>query len=257
MSVLLVMHETPKSSFSEARAQFPKALLQPEDGIRFSLDGLLLAAFAHRFLSSKIRHVAELGSSGGALLSAFALLRDTVKGFGLEKEVVYSSYATANFERLGLSDRLSTIICDLSHPPTKAVFDACLTNPPYYETYEGRVSKTTLRNNAMRSENTLPTFFLAAKKILTYHGSLCVIYPAWKLQTLFCELTKTDFGVSTLLPLASFAHEKAKRILVHARLYAKANTHVYAPLIVHEKKGDHVAYSQEIMQFCPFLHALL
>ena len=97
--------ESP-SPHAETRRAFPAGLEQPEGSFRFSVDALLLAAFAaSRTTDVTIRFIA-LGTGCGVVGLAYLLLkRNICQGFGMDCNPELIAAAQNNTAKLGFSDR--------------------------------------------------------------------------------------------------------------------------------------------------------
>lgn len=116
--------ESP-SPHAEARRAFPAGLEQPEGSFRFSVDALLLAAFAaSRTTDVTIRFI-DLGTGCGVVGLAYLLLkRNICQGFGMDCNPELIAAAQNNTANLGFSDRFALHTGELGR---HAVFR----KPPY------------------------------------------------------------------------------------------------------------------------------
>ena len=237
-----------------ARLRFPCGLTQAPHSLRFGMDTLLLASFAHAESPHTVQEVCELGCGCAATLIALALLRPELNGMGLEREEQSVHAAQNNLFALGLADRLSILCQDLTSreaiEPFRNHFGAVLANPPYYSSDEGRTSPHLLRNTAMRSSSSLANFLHAASCLLAHHGHFFCIYPAYKIQTVLTQLAQHSLGLRTLLPLQAQSDKGALRILIHARKNCQSDCDLRSPLVLHKAGGE---LTDEVRSFCPWL----
>ena len=173
----------------QARAQFPRGLTQPEGSFRFSVDALLLAAFAGEGLTGregKTRDVGEMapdarampghgkplafadlgtgcGVVGLALLLAHSGLTSagltsmSLTGTGIEIDAQLADAARDNAARLGLAERFRVLRADIAAPDTTAFdalppagsMDLVVANPPYRRHGSGRPSPSSQRTRAL------------------------------------------------------------------------------------------------------------
>jgi release factor glutamine methyltransferase len=92
---------------------------------------LIEAAIAHFGMESP-RHVLDLGTGSGALLLATLSVWRDATGLGVDASEAALAVATANAQRLGLSDRAAFVLGDWGQDVNE-VFDLILCNPPYVE----------------------------------------------------------------------------------------------------------------------------
>ena len=109
---------------AEARRAFPAGLEQPEGSFRFSVDALLLAAFAaSRTTDVTIRFI-DLGTGCGVVGLAYLLLkRNICQGFGMDCNPELIAAAQNNTAKLGFSDRFALHTGELA--------DTVFRKPPY------------------------------------------------------------------------------------------------------------------------------
>lgn len=246
--------------FYSARQLFPRGLEQPQGSLRFGADALLLAAFAAHGVEDmdearrKQLAAAELGCGCGAALLALALRCHTVRGLGLEREAPLVQAATANAQRLGLTDRLHFAQADLADRALLAALpgvygcktgslDLVLANPPYG--VEGRPSQSHLRERALRGAQgkedraeVLTIFCRAAATLLRHQGYFFCIYDALALPLLSSALDAAGFGLRGLLPVRTHASRPALRVLALARKNAAHQCVIEAPLTLHVGKAS-------------------
>jgi tRNA1(Val) A37 N6-methylase TrmN6 len=260
-----------------AREHFPRGLTQPESGWRFSLDALLLGAFAAPKSGARVLDLGcGCGPAGLWLLMRKMCPKATVTGLDVDPDMVRS--AGENAVRLGLSDIFSAHVLDVREVRTRAAdtprqgayrpepesFDHILCNPPYRPMGAGRTSPHAGRHLA-RSEScaTLDDFLAAAAFLLANRGGLSVIYPASRLTGLVTALTEKNLEPKTLLPVLSRPDQPARLVLVSAVKNGGRELAVLAPLILYREVGgsddlDAGAprrLSESALAFCPCLAA--
>ena len=99
--------ESP-SPHAEARRAFPAGLEQPEGSFRFSVDALLLAAFAASRTTDVTMRFIDLGTGCGVVGLAYLLLkRNICQGFGMDCNPELIAAAQNNTDKLGFSDRFA------------------------------------------------------------------------------------------------------------------------------------------------------
>ena len=148
--------ESP-SPHAEARRAFPAGLEQPEGSFRFSVDALLLAAFAaSRTTDVTIRFI-DLGTGCGVVGLAYLLLkRNICQGFGMDCNPELIAAAQNNTAKLGFSDRFALHTGELADTrflenlrmeasPVQLV----MANPPWRLVGSGRLPATEARRKAL------------------------------------------------------------------------------------------------------------
>lgn len=253
---------------------FPRGLTQPESGWRFSLDALLLGAFAAPRRGDR---VLDLGCGCGPA-GLWLLLRGvspgvTVTGLDISPDMVRA--AGDNAARLGLSDIFSAHVLDVRdvraraaatprpgtfHPEPES-FSHILCNPPYRPMGTGRTSPHAGRHQA-RSEScgTLDDFLAAAAFLLANRGTLTLIYPAPRLTALVAALAEKNLEPKTLLPVLSRPDHPVRLVLVSAVKNGGRELAVLPPLNLYRASGEADGggpgrLSGQALAFCPCLAA--
>lgn len=259
-----------------ARRTFPAGLLQPEGCARFSMDTLLLGAFAARTLhalpAAKRGPFLELGCGIGAALFTVALLYEEGCGVGLDMAGPLTAAARDNSRLLGLSGRIDIVDGVL---PERCTLRRCrewlaahcgsleaaviLANPPYWEQREGRSSARQLVDTARRMQGaTLDEFCFSASRLLRHKGAFCCVYDARFLSRLLEACTRHELGVRRIVPVHPRKGSPARRVLLEARKGAAHDLQIEEALYLHP--SDAAAserWTSQALSFCPFLERSL
>ncbi|BFR47560.1 methyltransferase [Nitratidesulfovibrio sp. HK-II] len=185
----MVEPATLPDAILQARALFPRGLAQPEGSFRFSLDALLLAAFAGEGLTGMERKprqkgaiapdarampghgkalaFADLGAGCGVVglalllaqpgLTSAGLTSASLTGTGIEIDGQMADAARDNAARLGLTERFRVLRADLAATatstsdalPKAGSMDLVVANPPYRRHGSGRPSPSSQRTRAL------------------------------------------------------------------------------------------------------------
>ena len=246
-----------------ARQAFPRGLIQPEHGYRFSLDALLPAAFARP--SARGRGL-DLGTGCG-VVGLGLLLRHPdadlhVTGIDIDPAMVGA--AQANAARLGLADGYDARVLDVAALPGHADFppeslDFCLCNPPYRRPGTGR-RPTDAGRDAARFEAAggLEHFLGAAGHVLKKRKPLWLVFLPERLDELLAGLTRAGLAAKRLAAKRlRFVHprhgEPARILLAEAVAHGGPGLTVEPPLILHEGHGPDTRLTAQALDFCPWL----
>ena len=238
------------------RELYPRGLLQPESGFRFSLDALLLACYPGIGKNSEIL---DLGCGCGVVGFGLLLLHEgkhiRVTGVDVVPEMV--EYALENAWMLGLQSGFSAIDLDIKNiRGTRDIlpesFDQVVVNPPYRKTGEGRCSPKQDKNVACFEQETgLQDFVRAAAYALKNRGRVNFIYPAESGLNLLQSLLEYRLEPKRMLFVHSRRFDPAGFVLLEAVKNGGRGLTVQPPLFLHTEQGN--AYSGEALEFCPFL----
>lgn len=235
----------------ERRDFFPRGLVQPEGGYRFSLDSLLLACFA----SPGRRHVGvDLGCGCGVVGIAMLLRQPDLTIRGVEIDPLSVRAAEENRLNLHLIDKLTIERGDVTSWRPEKVVDFVVSNPPYRELGRGRVSHGKERATA-RFENAadFAGFARCAAIALKTRGKFAFVHLPERLPEIMAGLAKAKLEPKRMRLVHGRSSEVAKMVLMEAVKAGGAGLKVEPPLVLHEGEGKETRISRQAMDFCPYL----
>lgn len=247
-------------SFADRRNYFPRGLLQPKDGFRFSVDALLLSCFA---ADRKPVRVLDLGTGCG-VVGLGLLLRLPQAHFsvlGVDRDPAMIGAARVNAEALGFQDRFSTVSGDVASIRLVEGFmpgqhDLVLCNPPYRLPGHGRMPQGQGARSA-RFETTavFDDFLAAAVLALKTRGRLVMVHLPEHLHRIIRALGSRAMEPKRLRFVHGNSHNQASLVLIEARKAARLGLEVEPPLILHQTGESGTMLTQEALSLCPFLSA--
>lgn len=242
---------------------FPNGLKQPPGSARFALDTLLLASFASRSLHAVTGQdcalAMEPGCGCGAALLGVALLCSATRCVGFDREDTLVEAAIENAVKMGLESRCIFFQAEVDagrnlFKEYEGKADIVLVNPPWKNPAAGRITARPLRRKAFWAhEDTLYGFLKGSSSFLKHHGRLCMIFPPGLLPEFFNVLKSSGLGLRQILPVTPFASKPAHRLLVLCQKNAATDFKLMPPLAVHVAGEGLVHYTEEAMNFCPWL----
>jgi len=238
-----------------ARDAFPTGLVQPENGYRFSLDPLLLAAFAR---PKKDARLVDLGTGCGVAALATLLLHTKIdEAVGIDIDPAMIEASKYNAERLGLGGRFQARCADIRQIRDSLAPESIqmvLANPPYRKLGTGRICLNSERNRArFEAQAELEDFLSAASWLLANRGSAAFVYPAARLSDLMLGCQKGKLAPKRLRLVHSRVDAPAKLVLMEAVKNAGAGLTAEPPLILYEGRGDDTRLTEQALTFCLFL----
>ncbi len=247
------------SLHAEARRAFPAGLEQPEGSFRFSVDALLLAAFAVSRTNDVTIRFIDFGTGCGVVGLAYLLLqRNKCRGFGIDCNPELIAAARNNTAKLGFSDRFALYTGELAdtHFLEKlrvetSPIQLVMANPPWRLIGSGRLPATQARRRALFGDKgTFPLFASAASSLLETDGRfVCIISPD-RLQDMLAALD----GAGLAPFLLQFIHKQktspATFVLIEARKGPYAKPSAAEPIALYGPEGFS---TPESLAFCPFL----
>ncbi len=245
--------------YAEARRLFPAGLEQPEGSFRFSVDALLLAAFAaSRTANVTIRFI-DLGTGCGVVGLAYLLLKgNESQGFGIDCHSELIHAARNNAAKLGLSTCFAVYTGDIADAGFLAKLHAesspvqlVMANPPWRLIGSGRLPATEARQKALFGDKkTFPLFVSAASSLLDENGRfICIISPD-RLQDMLGALHGAGLAPVLLQYIHKEKNSPATFILIEAHKGGQAVPSIAKPIALY---GPGRFFTPESLDFCPFL----
>jgi len=220
-------------------------IIQARKGYRFSIDPVLLCAFAD--IPGDAR-VADLGTGSGIIPLLLHLHGKGCAYLGIEKQSGLACRALRTVELNGMHDRIEILHGDICCLPSDlaAGFDAVISNPPYRKRDSGRVAPNEERAVA-RHETTgkLHDFLQAANFLLKKDGGLSLVYPIERMVELLSEMHQLQLEPIRLRLVHPRAGKAANLVLVEGRKNGHPGLRVEAPLVVYQGPGR--GYTPEVL----------
>jgi len=217
------------------------AFWQPRRGYRFSIDSVLLAAFATPAAGA----VADLGAGCG-VLSVLLAARGLAGPFtAVEIDPLAASCCRANLEAAGVAGRV--LEADISAPleDLKAGgFSLVVSNPPFTRAGHGRVSPRPERARA-RQELALsaPRLWEQAARLLPRGGRLALCWPPARLVEAMQGLPRVGLTPKRLRLVHGRTGKPASLALLEAVRGGGSQLTVEPPLVVYAEGQE---YSPEV-----------
>jgi tRNA1Val (adenine37-N6)-methyltransferase len=219
-------------------------IIQRQDGYRFSLDPVLLCAFA-RVAAEET--VVDLGSGSGVIPLLLARRSQAARIIGVERQSAMADRSRRSVQLNGLEGRITILEGDLRqirtllNPESAQVVVA---NPPFRKADSGRLSPRSERAQARHEvAGDLVDFVTAAAYLLGTGGRCYLVYLAERLAELLDLLRHVGLEPKRLRCIHSQTGQAARMVLVESRRGGGVGLTVEAPLYVYA--GEH--YSAEVL----------
>lgn len=230
---------------------FPRGLVQPESGYRFSLDSLLLSCFAH---AGRRQRGVDLGCGCGVIGIGMLLRQPDIHMHGLDVNPESIMAAEENRVGLHLIDKLTFEQADVAQWRPDRVVDFVVSNPPYRELGTGRSSHGEGRKTArFENKGTFAAFARCAAVALKTKGKFSFVHLPERLPELMADLADAGLQPKRMRLVHGRADETAKMVLMETVKAGGVGLKVESPLILHEGKGKQTRLSEQALEFCPFL----
>lgn len=251
-TLIMKIMENAGPAVMEARRSFPRGMSQPEKGFRFSVDALLLAAFAGQ--DNLAGQVVDLGTGCGVVGLGLALMHQNIHVAGLDRSSDMLAHARKNAQWLGLGERFLPVHADVAKPgalrPESADMVVC--NPPYRLEGSGRVCIQAAKNSArFETQGRLEDFLRASAFWVKNKRACAFIYLAERVDDLLTGLCAMRLRPKELLFVHPREDQPAKLVLVRAVKNGGTSLRVAPPLFLHPPEtGD---FTPQALAFCPWL----
>lgn len=210
-----------------------------------STDSVLLSRFV---TLRKGDRVCDLGAGIGTLSMLLSECHPDCEfvGFELQEEAVRVSSDVIRENGFSNISVHSLDLRDLTALRTQGLFDAAVSNPPYFAAESGALSQNQGRA-ASRSEESLPLSSLcaAAEKLLKFGGDFFLVHKPERLADLFCALREYRLEPKILRFVKNQKDSIPSLLLLSCRKGGKAGLSCREDLILRNEDGSP---SDEYMQ---------
>ena len=222
-------------------------LYQQKEGYRFSVDAVLLAAFA---LARTSGRVVDLGTGNGIVPVILAGHEKFSSITGVEIQEGPAALAEKNICYNDCQDRVEILHADLRNIRTvlpAETFDTATMNPPFYAAGSGRVSPDR-QNAAARHElyGNLADFITSASYLLKQKGRLVVVYNPSRLVDLITLMRASNIEPKNLQFVHGKVNSPAAMVLAEGIKAARAEVKILPPLIMYGLDGKYTRQAQAV-----------
>ena len=220
-----------------------RKIIQNKSEFCFSMDSVLIAHFPKFKKNFK---VLDLGTGTGVIP---LLIADEVEKIcAVELNSKMFETAKRNVELNNLSEKISVVEGDYRlHRDLFSAenFDLVIANPPYVPVKNGEVNK--LKGVARARHEftaTLEDVVTAARYVLKFHGSFCMIHLSSRLCEIVAALHRHQFEMKRLQIIQPKIGRESNLVMIEAIVGGKpGNLKILPPLVVHNEDNS---YTDEI-----------
>ena len=233
-------------------SSYPKGLVQPRKGYRFSIDSLLLVSFVRL---KKKQLILDLGTGCGVLGIGLLLLYRSykIKVFGIDINKDLIECAKENINLFGFKEEFFLFMGDIKQfRPKESIFDVVVVNPPYRFVGEGRISAyETKRDACFNTSASVEDFVKISFFSLKNRGDLYMVFLAEKFSYIVKVLKDFRFEPKRIKFVHPRQGKNASLVLIHAKKNGKVGAIIEPPLILYLNKNN--TPTEDLKQFCPFI----
>ncbi|MBN2645457.1 MAG: methyltransferase [Desulfuromonadaceae bacterium] len=215
-------------------------LIQHGQGYRFSLDPVLLVAFASL---GKAQRILDLGCGCGVMALIAARRCPDAEVVGLEVQSQQAERAQRNVTLNALNAQVRIDCADLRSWRDARLFDCVLCNPPFRSVASGRVSSGDERSLS-RHEccGGLEDFLRCGAHLLGSGGTLALIHLAERAVDVLTGMRRFGVEPKRMRWVHSRSGTSARLVLVEGRRGGRPGLEVESPLSIYEGQE----YSSEV-----------
>lgn len=223
-------------------------LIQPRDGYRFSLDPLLLCAFASRRTAET---AIDLGTGCGVMPLVLARRYGVSRVVGVESQQQMAALAERNVALNALEGRVTIVADDVLQLRRRfpvSSFDLVVSNPPYRRRGTGRVSPRPGRDLARHESSAgLADFLAAAKYLVRPGGSICFIYHPSRLDEFVACGRELKLSLARLRMVHGTLAAEARMFMAELVKGRRGEPVVEPPLVIYGDDGGYLPEAGEIL----------
>ncbi|NDV24051.1 tRNA1(Val) (adenine(37)-N6)-methyltransferase [Desulfovibrio sp. JC022] len=236
----------------ESRKYFPRGLVQPETGFRFSTDSLLISSFVS---VPKNARILDLGTGSGVIPLGIMLFHPdkglTITGLEINPEMVAA--AGENVRRLGFAEEIGIVqgnVCEPDFAPAGS-YDLVVSNPPYRSEGRGKACPDDSRNKArFEVDCDLDAFVATASRMVRNRGRVCFVFLAERLTELVNSFTRHKLEPKRMKFIHGRIDAPSKVVMLEAVKGGKPGLIMEAPVILFEKDNS---LTESAVEYCPFI----
>lgn len=171
--------------------------------------------------------VLDIGTNNGALL-LYASKREPVSLYGIDVFEKAIELAGLNLKENQVYAELECIrVQDFKHEP----FDIIITNPPFFENNNPRISEYK-RTAMFETELNIDELFKAFTRLLKDNGYVYIIYPTLRFSEFYGKCLEYKYNIQILKMVYDQNKDESTRFLCRLKRGPMTKTRVKKPIIV-------------------------
>lgn len=226
------------------------SVIQKKDGLTFTSDAYLLAAF----VSGRHRRCADLGSGTGVVALLCAQKGKADLTYAMEIQPEFAELIQRNVSLNALEGKIVPILSDIREVTKETVggeLDAVFANPPYMKKGAGIPSASAKMNGARYEENgTFADFALCASRILRCGGSFYVVHRADRIADVLGGMRFAGIEPKRLIIIYPDNTSAPNLILCEGKKGAGAELKIAPPLIMYTPEREYTAELSRVYENC-------
>ncbi len=212
---------------------------QPEDGYRYSMDPVILAAQVIPFPNCNI---IDIGCGCGIipLILGYRFKNACITGIEIQSQLAH--FAMENIAANKMSDRIKILNQDIQATTpldTNGFADIIVSNPPYKKKNTGRLNPNIQKAIARHEiKLDLSQFFSSAHRLLKPRGQILFIFPADRFPEIIPAMAPLDFQLDWIRFIHTKKKNSAKLMMVSGLKEGHGRGIVRPPLFIYDTDNN-------------------
>lgn len=225
-------------------------IIQKKDGLTFTSDAYLLAAF----VSSTHARCADLGAGTGVVSLICAQKGKAQHTWAVELQAEFAALIARNAALNSLADRITPVHADVrkvGRELTGGALDAVFSNPPYFRAGAGIAAKNRMLHDARFEENgNFADFAACAARLLRGAGSFYVVHRAERITDVLCAMRAAGIEPKRLLFVCPDEKSGPNLLLCEGKKGAGAGLAIAPPLIMYREDRTYTPQLSRVYEEC-------
>lgn len=225
-------------------------IIQKKDGLTFTSDAYLLAAF----VSGPHERCADLGAGTGVVSLLCAQKGKSRHTWAVELQAEFSELIARNTELNSLSDRITPLHADIrqvTRDHTGGALDAVFSNPPYFRAGAGIAAKNRMLHDARFEENgDFADFAACAARLLRHGGSFYVVHRAERITDVLSAMRGAGIEPKRLILLCPDEKSAPNLLLCEGRKGAGEGLAIAPPLVMYRPDRTYTPQLTRVYEEC-------
>lgn len=225
-------------------------IIQKKDGLTFTSDAYLLAAF----VSGPHERCADLGAGTGVVSLLCAQKGKAQRIWAVELQSEFAELIGRNAELNSLSDRIIPICADVRNVDRTHVggaLDAVFSNPPYFRAGAGMPAKNRMMHDARFEENgDFADFAACAARLLRGGGSFYVVHRANRIADVLSGMRAAGIEPKRLILVHPDAASAPNLLLCEGKKSAGEGLVIAPPLVMYREDRTYTPELSGVYEEC-------
>ena len=225
-------------------------IIQKKDGLTFTTDAYLLAAF----VSGQHERCADLGAGTGVVSLLCVQKEKARRVFAIERQAEFADLISRNAALNSLSERVSPICADvreIGRGDVGGALDAVFANPPYFRAGAGMAARSRIMHDARFEEHgAFADFADCAARLLRGGGSFYVVHRAERIADVLGGMRSAGIEPKRMILVYPDALSSPNLLLVEGKKGAGESLCVAPALVMYDEKRKYTPALDRVYENC-------